>query len=206
LAQAFREADPGTEKEVAGLVPSDPDLRPADILTRAAHAARNMAVDVMVKAPTGSVAEDGAESGKRNKLARYGHILPELEAQGIRYAPAVFTSYGREHADVTRMLKAAAWKVDRTGGEDRGRDRLRKWRRSVAVEIWRRAARLVHRCVRPPEPPDPSGGESGTDRAGGGGTARWTSATPFDNRAQVKQEAADAWSGGREEGDECLSG
>ena len=33
LAGAFREADPGSENEVVGLLHSERDLRPADVLT-----------------------------------------------------------------------------------------------------------------------------------------------------------------------------
>jgi hypothetical protein len=66
-------------------------------------------------------------------MRRYAAILPELEAQGIRYAPAVFTAYGREHGDVGRMLAAAAVKMDRVGGEAKGKDRLKCWRRALVA-------------------------------------------------------------------------
>ena len=47
---------------------------------------------------------DCTEAGKREKLERYVIVLLEFEAQGIRYALVVFSSYGCRYPDVTKML------------------------------------------------------------------------------------------------------
>eukprot|EP00972_Heterocapsa_arctica_P082080 12096602-Heterocapsa_arctica.AAC.1 len=47
LARPFAQADATTECETEGLVPSCPNLRPADIFTQAAHSTLQTAVDIM---------------------------------------------------------------------------------------------------------------------------------------------------------------
>ena len=119
-------ADPSTACEVEELISSAPTLRLADILTAAAHPSYTAAVDVMVKAPHAAGAgHDCTEAGKRQKLNDYGPWLHELEAQGIRYVPAVFSSYGRRHPDVTKILKEAARRVARRRGLARTDELLR---------------------------------------------------------------------------------
>ena len=148
LVAPFAAADATTACEVPGLVPSAPELRPADILTQAAHPSLTSAVDVMVKSPNATGAGlDCTEAGKREKLERYAAVLPELEAQGIRYAPAVFSAYGRRHPDVTHMLNQAARRVARRRGVAIAEVPVRGWARDLAVAVWSRAAAMVHRCL-----------------------------------------------------------
>jgi hypothetical protein len=81
-----------------------------------------LAVDVMVKSPaTAGVEGDCTELGKREKLDRYGPYLDELERTGIRYAPAVFSAFGRRHPDVSKMLRQAALRAARRRGGGGGR-------------------------------------------------------------------------------------
>ena len=149
LLGAFASADTTAACEVPGLVPSQPGLRPADILTLAAHPRLAMAVDVMVKSPNATGAgHDCTEAGKREKLDHYRNILPELEAQGIWYAPAVFSAFGRRHPDVTRMLNEAARRVARHRGCTDKKELVRGWKKDLAVAVWKRAAAMVHRCFR----------------------------------------------------------
>ena len=49
IAGHFAKADPGTAIEVAGLCPQDPLARPADVLSRAPHNTRIVAVDIGIK-------------------------------------------------------------------------------------------------------------------------------------------------------------
>ena len=73
-----------------------------------------LAVDVMVKCPNAAGAGlDCTESGKQEKISYYGQAVSELEDQGISYAPAVFSSFGRRHPDVTKMIHQAAVRVAR---------------------------------------------------------------------------------------------
>ena len=111
----------------------------------------------MVKAPEAAGSgSDCTEAGKQEKLHRYETILPELEAQGIRYAPAVFSAYGRRHPDVTAMLQEAARRAARHYGCPKPLGLRRRWERSLAVAVWRRAAAMVHRCL---------GGDEGLEAA-----------------------------------------
>ena len=102
----------------------------------------------MVKAPEATGAgHDCTETGKQDKLEKYGPIIPELEAQGIRFTPAVFSAYGRRHPDVTAMLQEAARRAARHYGCADPSSLRRRWERSLAVATWRRAAAMVHRCL-----------------------------------------------------------
>ena len=155
LAKAFVAGDPATELETEGLIPSAPTLRPADILTQAGHPHKIMAVDVMVKCPYATAAgHDCAENGKREKINRYAAFAPELDRQGIWYAPAVFSSFGRRHPDVTTMLHEAARRVARRQGTGQQPELVRRWYRTVTAEVWSRAARMVHRCIMPVDTAD----------------------------------------------------
>ena len=84
MAEAFALADPTTDKEVSGLIPSRPDLRPADILTQAAHTTLAVAVDVSVRCPIAAGAgDDCAEKGNADKLDHYHAFLEEMSHQGL---------------------------------------------------------------------------------------------------------------------------
>jgi hypothetical protein len=152
LHAGFAAADAGASIEVLGLIPSQPDLRPADVLTSAAKPNVTAAVDVGVSAPHSSGAgADCTESMRREKLRKYGQYLPELERQGIEYAPATFSAYGRRHPCVTEMMTLAARVAARRRGLGSHAALLRRWYRSVTCEIWRRASRMILACL-PREP------------------------------------------------------
>ena len=154
-AEAFHMADPGTATEVPGLCPAAPTLRPADVLTRAAHPTLTVAVDIGVRAPHASNArDDAAESMRQDKLDYYEQHLPDLEAQGIAYMPMTFTAYGRRHPSATKMLIHAATKVARQRGQVATKGLLKSWQRQLAAEVWRRAARMVRACMPKWHPPD----------------------------------------------------
>ena len=134
--------------ETPGLIPFAPTLRPADILTNAAHSAWQSAVDVMVKAPaTVGYGVDVTEVGKQEELQHYGPHLQELEEEGIRYQPAVFSAYGRFHIDVKVMLKEAARRAAlRECGESESALRSR-WTQDAVAAVWKRAAAMVLSCL-----------------------------------------------------------
>jgi hypothetical protein len=141
-------SDPGAATEVQGLIPSAPTLRPADILTIAMHETSIVAVDVGIKAPHAMDAgQDCTETMKQQKMRRYGPYLHEPQQQGIRFAPAIFSGFGRRHADTTKMMTLAAQRAARYRGMSKHHGLLDRWCRSVAAEIWRKAARMVHACL-----------------------------------------------------------
>jgi hypothetical protein len=152
LHAGFAASDAGARVEVQGLIPSHPDLRPADVLTTADKPNVTVAVDVGIAAPhAAGTGVDCTESMREQKLRKYGPYLQELEVQGIEYAPATFSAFGRRHPSVTQMLTQAAREAARRRGLGDHSAVLRKWHRSTASEIRRRASRMVLACM-PPEP------------------------------------------------------
>ena len=152
LHAGFAASDPGAAIEVEGLVPSDPDLRPADVLTTAARPNEVTAVDVGIIAPHAAGAGDNCvETMRTDKMQKYEAVLPELEAQGIKYCPATISCYGRRHPCVTQMLTLAARGAARRRGGRCQNGILRRWCRTIAADVWRRAARMIAACL-PPEP------------------------------------------------------
>ena len=148
LHAGFSVSDPGAEREVEGLIPSAPRLRPADILTIAAHETSLVAVDVGVKAPHSRDAGlDCTEAMKHVKLRYYEDHLGELERQGILFKPATFSTFGRRHPDTTKIMLLAARRAARYRGMSDHRSLLKRWHRSVAAEAWRRVAKMVHACL-----------------------------------------------------------
>ena len=84
---------------------------------------------------------------KQQKLRYYEDYLAELETEGILYKPATFSTYGRRHPDTTRLMTLAARRAARYRGLSDHRSLLRRWQRSVAAEVWRRAAKMVRACL-----------------------------------------------------------
>ena len=157
MATIFSEVDNTTEQEVVGLVADYPSLRPADILTQAAHPRMTTAVDTMVVSPHSSRAgADATEEGKREKLRKYNHVLQDLERDGIVYKPAVFSTYGRMHPDVKHMLREAARRLARKDGIADTKGIMKRWKREITAALWNRAACMLHKCMENPRGADVS--------------------------------------------------
>ena len=90
IALGMAVVDPSTVTEAPGLVPSRPELRPANVLTRAARPNGLAAVDVGVASPEAAGAgDDCLEAMATTKYAHYGPaVLAELREAGIEYIPA----------------------------------------------------------------------------------------------------------------------
>ena len=110
IAMGLAMADAGTVTESLGLVPSAPNLRPADILMRASTVDGFLACDVGIASPEASGAGlDCVESMRVRKLEHYGeHVLAELEEQNVRYTPLILSCCGRRSSVLTSLLRAAA--------------------------------------------------------------------------------------------------
>ena len=148
LADCFAQADPGTDTEVPGLCPRAPTLRPADILSKAAHPTQIVAVDVGIRAPHASTAGDEPlESMRSDKIIKYAPHLEDLRVQGIIFQPAIFSAYGRRHPSATQMIKLSVAKAIRRRGNVGGERLLRWWLRQISAEIWRRAAKMILACL-----------------------------------------------------------
>ena len=147
LHAGFVLSDPGANMEAAGLVSSNPGLRPADILTRSALPNTLTAVDVGVKSPEAAGSgEDCAQAMVEEKLRYYANVLPELEQAGIRYQPVTFSCYGRRHQITSRIMQQAAILAARSRGLSDHKPLLRRWHCTVSTEIWRRAANMARSC------------------------------------------------------------
>ena len=117
LHAGFIAVDPGAATEVVGLIPSQPDLRPADVLTSATRAHGSMAVDVGICAPHASGAGDNCvENMRAHKFEHYANVLRELERENIEYLPATISCYGRRHPSVTQILIKASQAAARRRG------------------------------------------------------------------------------------------
>ena len=139
--------------EAVGLVDSRPELRPADVLTRAAIPNRIAALDVGIKSPeAGGAGEDCAEAMMQEKLQYYADVIPELERKGITYSPITFSCFGRRHGTTTKIMTQVAQRAARFRGLSSYKPLLRRWEATVSAEIWRRAAHMVRRCFPKPGP------------------------------------------------------
>jgi hypothetical protein len=149
VAMGLACADPGTVIEPAGLVPSRPDLRPADVLSRAGLEQGLIAGDIGIASPeAGGAGQDCVEAMRRRKLAFYGDdVCGELQAQHITYTPLVVSCYGRRSRVLTELLRSAALRAARIRDGASGSALQRRWQRAIATEIWRRTAALVRRCL-----------------------------------------------------------
>ena len=155
VALCLCEVDPSTETETRGLVASDPGLRPADVLTKAPAVTGEVALDIMIKSP--HALDAGANptlTAVTGKLDHYRHALPELRAIGIEYKPFVYTTYGAPDPLSTQILEMAARKAPACPRAGTKGQTLGRWRHRIAVAIWRRAARMAHRCLPPLADPE----------------------------------------------------
>jgi hypothetical protein len=160
IAMGLAMADPGTVVEPLGLVPSMPQLRPADVLSRAGLEQGLMAGDIGITSPeAGGAGTDCVEAMALHKKEWYGDaVLAELQAQAITYQPLVVSCFGRRSRVLTTLLRDAALRASRTRDGPTAAALLRRWQRAVACEVWRRTAAMVRRCL-----PRPAAGPEGEE-------------------------------------------
>ena len=70
----------------------------------------------------------------------------ELETGGIEYKPIVFSCFGRPHADAKQLLQSMAKRLARRRGTEAAVEERRLAGR-IGLQIWRRAAQMVRRCL-----------------------------------------------------------
>ena len=155
LLDCLREVDASADKEVPNLIPSAPGLRPADVLTRALSHSGETAIDVMIKATTTlNHTPNPHLAGLTAKVAKYAQHTEALKAEGITYAPWVWSAYGSPSPQVIAGLERAARKLPPNERLGTPKATVTRWRNRIAVEIWRRAARMTARCLRPLADPE----------------------------------------------------
>ena len=147
LHKAARAADSSAETEPLGLIASQPTLRPADVFTSAATPGRLSALDVGICSPEAAAAGDDCTEGMRQrKLNNYAAHLGELEAQNVVYEPVTWSAFGRPHPATTKVLRCLSRRTARRRGLVRPEVLQRRTEAAIAVEIWRRAARMAFAC------------------------------------------------------------
>ena len=70
----------------------------------------------------------------------------ELERGGIEYRPIVFSCFGRPHADAKQLIRSMAKRLARRRSSEAAVEERRLAGR-LGLQIWRRAARMVRRCL-----------------------------------------------------------
>ena len=141
-------ADGSVDTETPGLIPSAPHLRPADIYAEAALPGCQAALDVGIMAPWASGAgADCCEAMYQRKLRDYGAYLEELAEENIRYIPLTFSSLGRVHPQAMAVFTGIAMRAARRKGLGDHELLLHRALSSMAVQIQRRAAAMVSRCL-----------------------------------------------------------
>ena len=142
-------ADPSAAAETAGLIPSAPALRPADILTSAALPGRLAALDIGVTSPDAAGAgDDCCDAMQRRKRKQYQRHLHELEVvQDTAYRPMVWSAFGRAHPDAQVMLAAMAAQAARRRGLRDQRLILRRVCGAIGVALVRRSVHMVLACT-----------------------------------------------------------
>ena len=116
--QIMEMADTTAEREVLGLLDTAPGLRPADILTTAVVPSLSLALDIGVAAPHALHAgNDCCETMRLRKVRHYRDHLEDFHLQGIIYTPLVWSCWGREHEETTKVLRQIARAAARRRGD-----------------------------------------------------------------------------------------
>ena len=83
---------------------------------------------------------------RQRKVEFYQPFERELEAAGVEYRPVTFSCFGRPHEDSRLLVQSLARRLARRHGTEAHVEERRIEAR-IAVDIWRRAARMVRRCL-----------------------------------------------------------
>ena len=147
-------ADASSSLEPAGLVPSRPALRPADVLTSAAFCLP-AALDICVASPDSAGAGiNVCISAAARKSARYQKVIEELRAEGYDYKPLIWTCWGRPSLDAQAAIRTLAAVAARRRGLSSPLPLEMRARALIGAHIWRRAALMALSCLQRPAATD----------------------------------------------------
>ena len=133
--------------EVRGLV-VDSSARPADVFAKAALPGRDAALDITIISPDSKGAgDDCCATDYTRKLRKYARLLPQLARDGVAFRPLVWSSEGRSHPVVDRVLSFAAEMAARKHPECYAGRFLERWKREIAVAVQKRLARMIRACL-----------------------------------------------------------
>ena len=80
------------------------------------------------------------------KLAKYANHQAALERQNIVYQPLVFSAFGRPHPEAYKFMRRLSQQLARRRSFVAAATIQKRLEQNVAIEIWRRAARMVLAC------------------------------------------------------------
>ena len=105
------------------------------------------ALDVGICSPEAADAgADCTESMRLRKLQDYAPHLSALEWQNIVYTPVTWSCFGRPHSATTAALRNMCRQAARRRGLTNAKVLQRRAEANIAVEIWRRAAKMSFAC------------------------------------------------------------
>ena len=160
-------ADPAALLEPLGVIPSAPNVRPADVLSTAALPGCTAALDVGVMSPSSiGAGADCCEAMVRRKLGTYAAHWAELTRRGVRYIPFALSCFGRLHPEASVTIRRLAAAAARRQGAVSAQVLDRRARCWISVAIVRRAVAMVRACL-PPLPAEQAAVLLGADPAGG---------------------------------------
>ena len=148
VLQLVHLADSTAEPEVTGLIPNAPTLRPADVFTTSGYPGCQAALDIGICSPNASGAGDDCCAAMfERKMDTYSDHLGALGARNIRYKPIVYSCYGRPHPESLDTLERIAQQAARRHGLADHRALLTRSLLAISIQIWTRAAAMVHACL-----------------------------------------------------------
>ena len=143
-------ADPAAALEPLGVIPSTPNVRPADVLSTAALPGCTAALDVGVISPDSiGAGPDCCEAMVQRKLQTYAAYQGELDRRGVRFVPIAFSCYGRVHPEAAASIHRLAAAAARRQGAAHAGTLERRARCWISVAIIRRAVAMMRACLPP---------------------------------------------------------
>ena len=111
------------------------------------------ALDIGICSPDAAGAgNDCCEPMFQRKLGTYEAHLDDMASRNLLYKPLIFSCYGRPHPESYNTLELIAKQAARRHGVVDYRSILRRSMACISVQIWQRAACMIHSCVPNLEP------------------------------------------------------
>ncbi|CAK0799589.1 unnamed protein product [Prorocentrum cordatum] len=141
---ALRGAEMDSEGQRALCCAEGASTRGRNKIRDAAHSLASLADGAACAEPLGLGCCEGM---RREKLARCSTYLPELEREGVSYRPLIWSCRGQPRPETSAFPSTMASAAARRQGFAMGEPLPRQARGAIAVQLWRRAARVVHACL-----------------------------------------------------------
>jgi hypothetical protein len=148
VLDAVHLADPIAYAEAAGLIPSRPTLRPADMFSAAALPVGQAALDIGIMSPHAlGAGSDCCEAMHAKRIECYAMQFDELSMQGVRYRPLAMSCYGRLHPETARVLVDVCQKAVRRHGFAEHLPILQRLQQVIGARLQVRLATMARSCL-----------------------------------------------------------